>query len=80
MEYETHSKQEKEKYELALTQLESQLHRSDSKSKELVDTYERDKQDTELKITQAIELYNKENEALKSKLNQKNHECSQLLN
>ena len=32
-EYETHARGEKEKYELALTQLQSELHHSSSKSK-----------------------------------------------
>ena len=48
------------------------MNKSESKEKELLDEHERDKIDTEKKVKMAIDLYNKENEALKIAIIQKN--------
>ena len=58
-EYENSAKEEKGSFDLAISRLKEELQQADLRSKELVDSYEKDKIDTEEKIKQAIDLYNK---------------------
>ena len=73
MQYEDNSQKEKDSHDDTVGKLKEQLKKSDSKEKELIDFYEKDKIDTQQKVTMAIEIYNKENETLKAAINQKNH-------
>ena len=78
MQYEDNSQKQKDSHDDAVDRLKEQLKKSDSKEKELIDFYEKDKIDTQQKVKMAIEIYNKENETLKAAIHQKNHELQHL--
>ena len=59
MEYEHHSKEEKSNFNSTVGKLKDELVKSDSKEKELIDYYEKDKIDTEQKVKMAIDIYNR---------------------
>ena len=59
MDYEHHSKEDKNSYEATVSKLKQQLEEAEDKRKEIIDYYEKDKIDTEQKVKMAIDIYNR---------------------
>ena len=77
MDYEHHSKQDKNALEATISKLRQQIDDAQDKRKEVIDYYEKDKIDTEQKVKMAIDIYNRENEQLQAAIGQKNHDLQQ---
>lgn len=77
--YDHHSKEEKSSFEVMIVRLKEEVAALRGKEKEMVDYYEKDKIDTEQKLNMVVDIYDKEIEALKGAIGQKNNELQHTI-